>query len=281
MFVKNTIHMKKQIYTWILVAIIALATGCTPEAKEKEADKTPDQAPVADRSMPTVMESGGLKVYPMDEPNEFPEAALELKPIESNKKGESVFNFNVMGYELGVQTPTSADRGLANSDKGQHIHLIVDNGPYSAHYEPNFTQKLDPGSHVVLAFLSRSYHESVKNPTSFVLTQTTVGKGEGIEVDLSAPHMFYSRPKGTYTGGDVDRILVDFFLVNTTLSPEGNKVKCSINGNEFVFTKWIPYLVEGLELGENNIRLELVDAEGHTVPSPFNPVERTFTLSAE
>ena len=51
---------------------------------------------------------------------------------------------------------------------------------------------------VILAFLSRSYHESVKNPNAFFLTQI----GEGEKIDLTKEFLFYSRPKGVYKGKD-------------------------------------------------------------------------------
>ena len=37
-------------------------------------------------------------------------------------------------------------------------------------------RKLEENNNVILAFLSRSYHESVKNPNAFFLTQ--IGEGE-------------------------------------------------------------------------------------------------------
>jgi hypothetical protein len=92
--------------------------------------------------------------------------------------------------------------------------------------------------------------------------------------------MFYSRPKGTYTGEDAKKVLLDFYLLNTELSEEGNKVRATINGEEFMLDKWQPYFIEGHEMGEMTIKLEMLDAKGELIPSPFNPVERTVTLKA-
>ena len=108
-----------------------------------------------------------------------------------------------------------------------------------------------------------------------------MGDGEAEEADLSAPHMFYSRPKGTYKGEGAKKVILDFYLVNTSISPEGNKVKATINGEEFMITEWAPYAIEGMPLGELSVKLELIDAEGKLIESPFNPVERVVTLSAE
>ena len=186
------------------------------------------------------------------------------------------YDFKVENYELGVQTPGAGENGLANSGKGQHIHYILDNAPYSAHYEASFTKEIEEGHHVLLAFLSRSYHESVKN--AFLVKPITIGEPEGEAPDLTAPHLFYSRPKGTYSGKDTEKLLLDFFLVNTEISEDGNKVMANINGKEFTITEWAPYVIEGLDKGEVKISLQLVDADGNLIPGPFNDVTRTVTL---
>jgi hypothetical protein len=66
--------------------------------------------------------------------------------------------------------------------------------------------------------------------------------------------------------------------VNTEISGSGNKVRATINGKEFMIDEWQPYIVKGLPMGENTIKLELVDGQGNLVESPFNSVSRTFTL---
>jgi hypothetical protein len=167
----------------------------------------------------------------------------------------------------------------ANSAKGQHIHLILNNEPYIALYETNHEEELEEGNYVALSFLSRSYHESLKHPSAYVLRQFTVGDAEAEEVDLTAEHMFYSRPKGEYTGADTENVMLDFYLVNTELAADGNKVRATVNGEEFMIDNWQPYVLNGLPMGENTIQLELLDNDGNVIPGPFNTVERTITLS--
>ena len=176
-------------------------------------------------------------------------------------------------YELGIQTLKEFDYQLANSAKGQHIHFIVNNGPYSAHYEDNFTKNLEKENNVILAFLSRSYHESVKNLNAYVLTQTG-----NEQIDLDDKFLFYSRPKGTYKGIETEKLLLDFYLVNTKLSSNGNKVRATIQETEFIIEEWAPYYIEGLPKGEIKIKLELIDASGNLIDSPFNPSNRTVIL---
>ena len=208
---------------------------------------------------------------------------LEGSPKYENSKISSVnatkndsiysFSFEIENYELGAQTINNLNNDLANSAKGQHIHFIVNNGPYSAHYNQDFSADVNDGD-VVLAFLSRSYHESVKNPNAYFLTQF----GENQSYDLTNEFLFYSRPKGTYKGNDTKKLLLDFYLVNTDISPTGNKVKATINDVVFLIDEWTPYYIEGLPLGEISIKLELVNNDGVLIETPFTPSERTVIL---
>ena len=185
-----------------------------------------------------------------------------------------IFNYDIENFELGAQTIKDFDFNLANSHKGQHIHLIVNNGPYSAKYQNSFEQNFDGENNVILAFLSRSYHESVKNTNSYSLIQL----GDGERIDTSEELLFYSRPKGNYIGADTEKILLDFFLINTNLSVDGNRVKVTIMNKEFIIYEWAPYYIEGLPNGEIYIKLELQDSNGDLINSPFNPSERSFTI---
>ncbi|RJE74144.1 phosphopeptide-binding protein [Reichenbachiella sp. MSK19-1] len=212
---------------------------------------------------------------------QFPDARLTKKDVKMSNQDTSYqvdYSFDVENFEVGAQTTGAANRGIANSSKGQHIHFIVNDGPYSAHYMPGASDHLKAGNYAVLAFLSRSYHESVKNKDAFHLENLKVGDVEEKTIDLSAQHMFYSRPKGTYSGADTKKVMLDFYLVNTTLSPTGNKVRATINGEEFMIDKWAPYYIEGLQKGETTVELELVDAKGEFIEGPYNKVKRTITL---
>ena len=212
---------------------------------------------------------------------QFPDAALEMtEPLgETNyDEGEIQFKFDVKNYQLGVQTSDAATKGCANSANGQHIHLIINGEPYLALYEPVHVANLESGNHLVLSFLSRSYHESLKHYGAYALRQFTVGETDQEPVDTTQPLLFYSRPKGEYQGADTDRVLLDFYLVNTDLSAGGNKVRATINGNEFIIDKWAPYFIEGLPAGENRIKLELIDMNGNLIEGPYNSVERTINL---
>jgi len=214
----------------------------------------------------------------------YSDAVLELKEPDSTTTldQETVdFNFEVKNYALGAQTESPNAKLLANSQKGQHIHFILNNQPYSAHYTQNFKKEIPNGVHHLVAFLSRSYHESVKNEKSVILKKLVVGSNtkDTIGLDMEAATLIYSRPKGSYSGKDTQQILLDFFVLNTSISEEGNKVRVNINGEEFLVTEWVPYIIKGLPIGQTTIELTLIDAQGNLIPGPFNKVKRTITLT--
>ena len=214
-----------------------------------------------------------IKISKVEGSPKYEDAALVLNELNSGSELE--FSFDVKNYKLGAQTEHEFQYSLANSKKGQHIHLIINNNPYSAHYTNKFKKKLDPDNGVILAFLSRSYHESVKNKNAYIFTQY----GDLEKIDLDKQYLFYSRPKGTYTGQDTKKLLLDFYLVNTTISKNGNKVRATINGEEFLIDEWSPYYIEGLPKGQVKIKLELINSSGELIDSPFNPSIRTVILN--
>ncbi|KAA9331328.1 hypothetical protein F0P96_13840 [Hymenobacter busanensis] len=272
--------MKKAI--WLLSAAVLGLSACdTTRQQADTASATAEQ--VRTTAAAATMEKNGIRLTPFTDSPKFPSAGLRLNTPAANStvpSGPVAFDYDLTNFQLTKMTGHQHGEEMANSMQGQHIHNIVDNEPYTAHYTTEFTKPIADGQHVVLSFLSRSYHESLKHRTAYDLRVISVGKvATPLAVDLAAPHMFYSRPKGEYTGKDAQKVMLDFYLVNTTLTPDGNKVRATINGTEFMLDQWAPYMMEGLPMGQNTVKLELVDGNGNLVPGPYNSVTRTFTLA--
>lgn len=266
--------MKTFFFSCLSAALLAACGAPQPApappapAKDTVVVKEPAEAPAL-----IAPENAKLKLVVAPEATQFPQAALKLDGTTADaKKGEVTYKFTVSGYELKAQTPDAPTRGCANSKDGQHIHYILNNKPYVAKYEPTFTEKADPGHNVALCFLSRSYHESLKHNSSVVVTEFDLpGKGMEKTGDLGKDAtLFYSRPKGDYKKLDGDKILLDFYLLNTDLRDKGYRVRATIDGEVWTITKWDAYFIEGLELGKHTVRLELIDANGGLVPGAFN-----------
>lgn len=273
----------KNLFTYLL-GISSILYAC--ESPKKNTNTDTDNHQDAGKLLPdssNMLEKNGIRLSLVTSLPEFPGAKLTQSSPEPNQKlqpGNTYFIYEVFNFELGRQTDTGACGNCSNSEEGQHIHFILNNEPYVALYSPKHTQELKEGSYVELSFLSRSYHISIKQPDAYVLRKITVGKANDLDkTDLNAPHMFYSRPKGEYTGSGADKIVLDFYLVNADLSLDGNKVVATIDSSEFIIDKWAAYLIEGLEDGEHSIKLEFVDKDNKRIESPFNPVTRTIQVA--
>jgi hypothetical protein len=226
-----------------------------------------------------------INVSEVKESKDFPNAALSISSINTEKVGADSVKFKVkflvQNYELTKMTMDMNMGECANSDKGQHIHYILDNKPYAALYKPENTVTLPINSeHYLLSFLSRSYHESIKSPAAAVLIHFKIdGQGNYVKLaDATTPMLFYSRPKGEYTGKDTQNILLDFYVKNTTLSKTGNRVRLSINDRQFILTKWQPYFLKNVCLGKVKFKLELLDSEGKNLTGDNTTIERMVTL---
>jgi hypothetical protein len=242
-----------------------------------------------------------LRITEVDRSPAIEGITTSIESIEDGAVLDST-NVNVVvtadNFETGVQTDTERADSLANSDKGQHFHLILDNKPYMANYSagaPFELGELEPGVHTLVAFPSRSYHESVKGPGAYTFpgTYTTYDfvnfyvkekTGEPM-LNTDDPAVLYSRPKGTYSGDDADRILVDFYLHNVELSNKGYKVRCAVtaqkSGTRFArtFTEWRPAYITGTSPGTYEVTLQLLDKNGDVVPGPTNnDTTRTFVV---
>lgn len=196
-------------------------------------------------------------------------------------------------FEAGIQTDTERAQEIANSENGQHFHVVVDNQPYLANYEagtPFDIGTLEPGPHTLVVFPSRSYHESVKGPEAYDVVNVYVEEESGsFMLNEEDPAIVYSRPKGTYSGAAAERIMLDFYLHNVELSADGYKARYTIRsadaeGEELAsitLTEWAPAFVTGLESGTYTVQLQLIDEEGEVVSGSFNDTTREIQVDTE
>lgn len=196
-------------------------------------------------------------------------------------------------FETGVQTDTERANEIANSANGQHFHVILDNQPYMANYEagtPFDIGTLEPGPHTLVVLPSRSYHESVKRADAYDVVNFYVQEESGtFLLNDEDPSIIYSRPKGTYSGADAERIMLDFYLHNVELSEDGYKARYTIRTADasdeelasITLTEWAPAFVTGLDSGTYTVQLQLVDAEGEVVPGAFNDTTREIQVDTE
>lgn len=242
---------------------LALVTGCGGEAADSGVQI------VAGRHSPWPVQGTALAI----------QAPASGSVVQNPVRVELL----VQNFQAGVPTAGAEERGIAKSDRGQHVHVVVDNEPYQAVYDlstPHELPSLAPGPHAIRAFPARQWHESIKVPGAFEMVQFYVGEETGeLPLTPGAPLLTYSRPAGTYSGADADSILVDFYVRNAELGPNGYKVRLTVdNAATELIAAWIPYYLVGLTPGEHTVKLELLNPAGRSVAGAYNATERVITV---
>lgn len=208
--------------------------------------------------------------------------------VEDVKKEVVEVLFDLRDYEIGK---------VQDGKNGQHVHLIVDDGPYVALYDLSKAiplENLSEGTHVVRAFPSAGpkdgkgalHHESRKNAGAFAWVRFHVGKKstdpEIVDFDpWKKPTLTYSRPKGEYKAGspEVSKFLLDFYVTGCSLSKDGYRVRATLDGKASEYPEWKPYVLDpGPGPGEHEMVLELLDRNGAAVDGPFNKTTRKFKV---
>ncbi len=249
----------------------------------------------------TIVETPDSIKEKMKERGDQDKAEPELQ-VESPKEGETI---NSSTVKVKVKVVGNVKQGQDDKGMGNHVHVILNNQPYAAHYmwDEGFELRNVPdGEHTLRMFASRPWHESYKNEKAFKTIKFTVKDGKADEtkpttdsngnkmadakseekkaegadvensnagnVDFSKPLLTYSRPKGEYKGADAEAIMIDFWLSNAKLTGDGGKykVRYTINGGEAKYIeKWSPLWLKGWKEGESTVKLELVDKEDKLV----------------
>lgn len=223
-------------------------------------------------------------------PDPAPTLTFEAPEPGAVVEGDSLAASLVLeNFVLARPTPGAEARGLAMSDRGQHVHFIVDDGPYRAVYDLSGPVTVDlgdlePGVHLLRAFPSRQWHESVKTEGAFARTWFFVRDSTGGEAfDPGAPALTYSRPKGTYVGPDADSLMVDFYVANAEIGPgqDQHRVRLTVDDTlDWELVRWAPHYVLGLGQGNHTFRLELLAPDGSVVPGDHNATEREIVVES-
>lgn len=286
----NQIYMKSSILT-ASIAILCLGllhSSCQQNTSNGKAEINDTiEANAAHHALEPI------NLLPVIGSPEFPDAALSLRTARvaeiSKDSAKIAFEFDVKNYNLKNQTSDADSKQCSNSDKGQHIHFILDNKPYTALYEPKHEVTLAKNTeHYLMCFLSRSYHESIKSKGAAFVFHFKIdanGKMEKL-AEPKTPMLFYSRPKGDYLGKDTGNLLLDFYVWNATLGAD-YKVKANIqnesNGQnkEVVIDNWQAQFIEHLGSGKASVSLSLIGQDGKAVEGPMTNASRNIQLAAQ
>jgi hypothetical protein len=168
---------------------------------------------------------------------------------------------------------------------GSHLEVILDNQPYQTVYDlsqPLVLSDLSPGTHTLRVFASRPWDESFKNEGAYAQTTFHIfAKTDENNPDPTLPLLTYNSPRGNY---GAEPILLDFYLTNAPLHLLGVensqndmsdwRIRCTINGESFVFDRWQAIYLKGFKPGDNWVKLEFLDNQGNPVKNAFNTTVR-------
>ncbi len=191
--------------------------------------------------------------------------------------------FGIQGLRLGSKTPNETAetaRLSAKTNKGNHLHLNIDNKEHQINNQNSIEYHIPNGQHKLFAFIARSYYESIKNPEAIIAKTIEVRDGELVSSkNLPNVDIVYNAPRGLYKMSDSPKILLDFVLVNTNIEEGGNSVRITIDETAvFQIYTWQAYYIEGLLPGEHSVKLELLDGTDRQLAAP---VSHKFVLTKE
>ncbi len=265
-----------------------------PPPPPPPATATPPPPPVdvPDASAPIAVPSGPAPTLLPGTASPDPTGALPTAKFTAPKAGEVVASDKAADYAIKLDV-----KNWQTATGSSHVHLILDNKPYKAIYDPKLPVKLseltggaaiEEGQHVLVAFPSRANHESVKTKDAMSIVEFFVGKKAEGKTNLKKPILIYSRPKGEYKGDMARHVLIDFQLANDTLGDGKDHVNITVTGPGIdapltgkADKVGTPFYLDNAQNGVYTLKLELMDKDDKAVAGPWNATTRTITINKD
>lgn len=243
-----------------------------------------------------------IKVIPMHPTpfNDNVEIRLRVKsPIH---KGDPLV-VQYRSFPLGVQTYSESLQGMRRNPNGSTIVVIFnakdrisitdrDEVPMiekKAYFEKELTKQLPrrlkvdfgKGKVLVTAIALNAFNESIKIPGAMAVEildyENPRSPNKAMREKLRMPYVHYIQPLNKFFYGEP--VLLDFYLVNTQIAPDGNKVELYIDDKlEATLVRWIPYQILNLSPGFHKIKIVLVNPHGVPLELPFTPQEAVIEI---
>lgn len=254
------------------LAIFLLLNSCQSNNNEESTNKHLDNS-----NTPSHNTKHAIKLEPCEAPTT--EALYNNVLMQAYTYQNGKFMFGVEGIALGAKTAGSELKESAISKKGNYIHIVLNDKEHYTNDYQHFVHELADGEYTLFSFLSRSYHESIKNPTAAIAKTISI-KNKQLQTSKNFDHaaIALNAPKGLYKNDDTKKVVLDFYLFNTTISAEGNKVRILIDQEEFILNQWQAQYITGLSLGMHTIELSLINNNGEVL---YGPVSERFVLTEE
>jgi hypothetical protein len=168
-----------------LTGLLFIASACQPVDQNANTTATSSATPPGEQKLTQVPRPAAVE-QAMKDRGEQDQAKPTLR-IVSPANDATINGAKVeVKLELNGELKGYMPHKDPATQKGNHIHVILDNQPYEAYYElgqPFELRNVSEGKHTLRVFPSRPWHESYKNEGAFQMVEFTV-KGGG---DASKP----------------------------------------------------------------------------------------------
>jgi len=152
-------------------------------------------------------------------------------------------------------------------------------------------RELSAGEHVLVAIAVRGDGVTVKpgNGSSlepYGAVHFWVGPRGTPSIDMKAPRLVYSEPRGTYNGAHAaDDVLLDFYVLGAGLGAGKGSIAATISGRgverRIVMKDWHARRIRGLPSGDYRIELVLRGADDKPLSGPAARAERAITVNRD
>jgi hypothetical protein len=242
--------------TFISLLILTLL-GCSGSNSEQKIDSKQDSTIQSKISLDKAqiiepITDSEIKTYSKD--------GIILTEIKAENYNNATLTLATKQFKEGVNDLSFNIENISN----YNIAFLENNYTLSFFNSPHFKKEFLYGNNVFLAFLTDQNKLSVKKNNAHLLKNVIIGDMETL-FEMNQPHLFYYLPQP-----ETNNPILDFYLVNTSISATENKVKVTINNTEFIIDKWAAYTIKGLTKANNTIRLQLIDKNGNLIEGPFN-----------
>jgi hypothetical protein len=241
----------------IILILILTLVGCSGSNSEQKIDSKQDSTIQSKISLDKAqiiepITDSEVKTYSKD--------GIILTEIKAENYNNATLTLATKQFKEGVNDLSFNIENISN----YNIAFLENNYTLSFFNSTHFKKEFLYGNNVFLAFLTDQNKLSVKKNNAHLLKNVIIGDMETL-FKMNQPHLFYYLPQP-----ETSNPILDFYLVNTSISATENKVKVTINSTEFIIDKWAAYTIKGLTKTNNTIGFQLIDKNGNLIDGPFN-----------
>ena len=249
------------IITFVLYCISVLITSCTTgEQLESGSDNTGSLHHIRHK----IYKRNDSKISLKEQTGH--EAFLDTLTLESEEVDTLLFKTADVSLNL-----LAKDLSIENS---KSTRLIIKNNFKKYFFKTKNTIKLPKDAYVSVAYRCNNRGVSIKNRHAIKVYGFKVIEEKQPSIDKEQPMIFITKPT-QYENG---MVILDFILVNMSLSEEDNLIRVTVDGTDFFADKWVPFLIHGLKPGKHKIEVAIVNNDNQELDNYFSKDSQEFTL---